>query len=204
MATSFYQYDDLTNESIFRLFHIGKSQTGSTTSSHDVEIHLFEASFNDPPAFEAVSYAWGQSPASSTILCNGKELLVTPNVAEILHVLSAQSNPTAVFWIDSICINQSSIVEKNIQVPRMRSIYSEARLVWLWLGKGTYETKAAMSFLLSVGDILSDSEVSSEHLPRMVKSYTCFKGEEDACEQSERMPYLLRNCRQSSGCSRVL
>ena len=39
------------------------------------------------------------------------------------------------YWIDAICIDQSNIQERNHQVQNMRTIYSEAQSVLIWLGK---------------------------------------------------------------------
>ncbi len=37
-------------------------------------------------------------------------------------------------WVDSICINQESIEEKNHQVRMMWRIYRSAARVWIWIG----------------------------------------------------------------------
>ncbi|KAH3920789.1 hypothetical protein HBH56_009830 [Parastagonospora nodorum] len=151
MASSHYHYDDLSSETAaFRLFRIQKSQPCPTGTFSKVEICLFEATFDGHPEYEAVSYAWGRDPASSTIMCNDKNLDVTPNVEAILHMLSSQANSTGAYWIDSICINQSSVSEKNTQVPRMSSIYSKARLVRIWLGEASHEVETALGFLKKV------------------------------------------------------
>jgi hypothetical protein len=39
------------------------------------------------------------------------------------------------WWIDAICIDQSSIDESNEQVPRMGEIYTSAARVWIWFGQ---------------------------------------------------------------------
>lgn len=39
-----------------------------------------------------------------------------------------------VLWGDALCIDQSDILEKNIQVPLMGLIYSYAESVLAWLG----------------------------------------------------------------------
>jgi hypothetical protein len=41
---------------------------------------------------------------------------------------------TALFWIDTICINQTDMKEKSEQVPRMGKIYGSAEQVLAWLG----------------------------------------------------------------------
>jgi Heterokaryon incompatibility protein (HET) len=38
-------------------------------------------------------------------------------------------------WIDAIFINQADIQEKNVQVPRMKSIYENASEVLVWIGR---------------------------------------------------------------------
>jgi hypothetical protein len=50
--------------------------------------------------------------------------------------------------------HQAWIPERNVQVPRMRSIRNEARLVWIWLGEGIEEIDIAFSFLSEVAAIL--------------------------------------------------
>lgn len=47
-------------------------------------------------------------------------------------------------WIDQLCIDQSSIDEKNHQVAQMGAIFSEAIEVLVWLGKGTDGTEEAV------------------------------------------------------------
>jgi hypothetical protein len=115
MASSPYRYEPLPNES-FRLFRI------EDTNSELIQIHPFEAAFIGPPGFE------GESLDTSTILCDGQTLSVATNVEAILRRLR-QTSSFGTFWIDSMCINQVWIPERNVQVPRMRSICNEARLV---------------------------------------------------------------------------
>jgi hypothetical protein len=63
----------------------------------------------------------------------------------------------------------------------MRSIYSEARLVWIWLGEGTDEIKIAFRFLLEITDIFEEA-LSLEDVYRhvstpIVESHEKFKSE---------------------------
>lgn len=48
-------------------------------------------------------------------------------------------------WIDSICINQNDILERNAQVALMASIYQSARSVIIWLGPADEETKRVLT-----------------------------------------------------------
>jgi len=186
MASSPYHYDDLSNEAAFRLFRIQNSQSCPTGGSSKVRICLFEASFDDYTEYEAVSYAWGRDAASSTIRCNGKDLGVTPNVEAIIRVLSTRTDSTGVFWIDSICINQASISEKNTQVPRMSSIYSEARLVWVWLGEASREVETALVFLEKVAAITESTASFSDSESLLNESHECFKGKDASSERAPK------------------
>ena len=151
MASANYQYEPLTSESSFRVLRLSPLQPGFEEDA-TIEIVLSEADFDRPPHYEAISYAWGNEEANTTIICNGNCLLVTPNVVSVLQTLR-RSNCSQALWIDSIAIDQSSIIEKNIQVPRMRSIYRQATNVWVWLGEGGYEVDIAFQYLLDMDDL---------------------------------------------------
>jgi hypothetical protein len=168
-----YQYTPLSSDNSFRLFKPKKAAKFFNPSSSTIEIELFEASLQNPPPFEAVSYAWGNECATSTILCNGALLYVSPTVHDILHALDGLES----LWIDSICIDQTSTAEKNLQVPRMRTIYVDAEQVWVWLGKGTYETQKAFELLLDIDkEMLWDGTEDQVQFQRMMKRQAQFSG----------------------------
>jgi hypothetical protein len=182
MASAQYRYKSLSDE-CFRLFRI------QSTESDRIEIHLFEAEFKSPPAFEAVSYAWGENHTTSIILCNGQHLSISLNVEAILRRLR-QRVSAGTFWIDSICINQASILERNIQVPRMRSIYSDARLVWIWLGEGIDEIKIAFNFLLEVSAMIEKGQVRPADdfvSPQILKLHEEFTRRNIQCQRVSRL-----------------
>jgi len=51
-------------------------------------------------------------------------------------------------WVDAICINQAADDEKNTQIPLMGTIYTWARVVYIWLGCGSEATDKAIECLL--------------------------------------------------------
>ena len=53
-------------------------------------------------------------------------------------------------WIDAICIDQSSIPERNQQVTHMGEIYTKARRVAVWLGEESPETTVAFQYIEKV------------------------------------------------------
>jgi hypothetical protein len=154
MASTRYQYAPLSSDFAFRLLRL-KQPAHSENSTETSEIELFEASLADPPPFEAVSYAWDHADAHAVLICNDQQLNVSPAIVDIVSALSRISS-TGVLWIDAVCIDQSSILDKNIQVPCMRNIYSEARSVWIWLGRESYEVRHAFHFLAEITGLSRD------------------------------------------------
>ena len=171
MASTPYHYEPLTSESSFRLFRLKRAQPGL------INIHLFDASLENPPKFEAISYAWSQQGLDSTILCNDQPLHVASNVVSILRALQHRDSP-GILWVDSICINQSSTQERNLQVPKMCSIYRQAEKVWIWLGEGSYETDATFNFLAEVAAIIQRSDSIGERCKWLDKPLELFAGKE--------------------------
>lgn len=69
MASTPYQYTPLSSESTFRLLRL-KESAHSSNATETLEIELFDSSLIDPPAFEAVSYAWDHVEPHAILLCN--------------------------------------------------------------------------------------------------------------------------------------
>ncbi|KAK0101982.1 hypothetical protein ONS96_005950 [Cadophora gregata f. sp. sojae] len=68
------------------------------------------------------------------IVLNGRQHYVPTNVHDILRRRSSFLRSSYI-WIDSICIDQINLEEKNRQVPMMRSIYEKASHVYVCLGE---------------------------------------------------------------------
>jgi Heterokaryon incompatibility protein (HET) len=84
------------------------------------------------PIYTALSYNWGSDNQHSTIEVDGKALRVRSNVAEMLRLLARHAQ-SRTLWIDSICIWQDSIDERNSQVRLMGEIYAGANYILSWL-----------------------------------------------------------------------
>lgn len=87
--------------------------------------------------YSALSYCWGDQFASDpeTITideCPG--FCVSGHLADALFRLRCSTEIRRV-WIDAICINQHNVCERNHQVQLMRSVYSHAAKVVVWLGE---------------------------------------------------------------------
>ncbi|KAH7072483.1 heterokaryon incompatibility protein-domain-containing protein [Paraphoma chrysanthemicola] len=85
------------------------------------------------PPYRCLSYTWGSPDELYEIYMNGFVHGVRHNLSEFL-ALAKESFPLQWFWIDALCIDQSNTMERNIQVPRMGTIYCTAQEVVVWLG----------------------------------------------------------------------
>jgi hypothetical protein len=104
------------------------------------------AALADAPEFEALSYRWGDAGITENVSVNGQPFQATTNLASALRRLR-QRGKSHHLWVDAICIDQSSIAEKNMQVPLMRTIYSQATRVLIWLGEEADNSGAAFALL---------------------------------------------------------
>lgn len=100
--------------------------------SYDFECKFHVESLSSPPPYTAVSYMWGESIETLAILLDGKPFDIRSNLFDLLKRLSRQH--TSLLWVDAICINQTTIHERNHQVGLMGQIYSKAERVVIWLG----------------------------------------------------------------------
>ena len=106
--------------------------------------------------YTAVSYMWGPSFPTKSILINGLCYKVGANLWAFLDEVRRRKD-TCTFWVDAICIDQQNIEEKSYQVQFMGEIYSQAVRVILWLGRSY---KQMDEFLVRVSK-LSDSSSST-------------------------------------------
>ncbi|KAK3504188.1 heterokaryon incompatibility protein-domain-containing protein [Neurospora crassa] len=110
-------------------------------------VTLHPASFDDPvfctldhvaldgprDDYIAISYTWGDPTQTKDINLNGHSYPVTTSLHLALTYLRKKNEPRRL-WIDSFCINQRDVAERNAQIPRMRDVYAFAAEVNIWLG----------------------------------------------------------------------
>lgn len=112
------------------------------------------------PPYVALSYTWGPPNPTRSIQIDGCIFKIRENLWEFLHnvrhvrkrVLKLGPDGTekadlqgTFFWIDQICIQQSSHVERNHQVGMMGRIFREAGEVIVWLGRLNVNQDATFS-----------------------------------------------------------
>jgi hypothetical protein len=110
-----------------------------------IECKFQIVSLKNSPMFTALSYTWGPPDAGHLIKINGQDVMIRKNLWEFLkQTLEHGSSRPRWLWIDAVCIDQLSSIEKSHQVAMMGEIYSRAANVLVWLGCGT----KAISFAL--------------------------------------------------------
>jgi hypothetical protein len=130
-----------------------------------------------PEPYEAVSYTWatedGDDSRTGKVYCDNTVISVTKNCEAVLRRLR-QFRGSRRLWVDSICINQSRLRERNHQVGLMDQIYLKASNVciciedpaqdysecidWLRTGKQTTSPGAIIQIaeLFTVCDAFAD------------------------------------------------
>ncbi|MCJ1478165.1 hypothetical protein MMC13_006841 [Lambiella insularis] len=93
-------------------------------------------SLDDDPYYEALSYVWGDPGKTRRIFVGGENFDVTQNLSDFLHCLRSP-RASRLLWADAICIDQTTIVEKNHQLRLMGRIYRQAKEVVVWFGHFT-------------------------------------------------------------------
>jgi len=102
--------------------------------------------------YSALSYTWGDSRSKVPFqITDGKSnktftIEVTVNTIKALEQSALHwSGTTIPFWVDQVCIDQSSSSEKSSQVSMMRDIYKCATDIYVWLGDPTHDSGLAFS-----------------------------------------------------------
>lgn len=148
MAPNQYRHIPLSSSHSIRILKL----LPSVDRDSPIIIDLEEVRITMKPKYRALSYAWGEEAPSCPVRCGNKVLLVTPNCLAAMRQLRDRSGFLR-FWIDSICIDQSSPSERSAQVALMGEIYRDASMVIVWLGEGDQATEDAIEFLISLTDV---------------------------------------------------
>ncbi|KAL5387688.1 hypothetical protein DPSP01_003483 [Paraphaeosphaeria sporulosa] len=82
--------------------------------------------------FNALSYVWGYEKCRREAILDGHCVTIGRNLDSALRCLR-DDLIGRLLWVDALCINQEDIEERNQQVQLMRSIYSSATRVMIWL-----------------------------------------------------------------------
>ncbi|PVH73420.1 HET-domain-containing protein [Cadophora sp. DSE1049] len=121
----------------------------------DIKCSLVRETLPPVQPYDALSYTWGTDPPKKFILFDGTEFPVRENLYQALLRLRLPDIDRRI-WVDAICINQLDIEERNCQVAQMRTVYSNANEVAVWLGEHTDESRRAIQFIPRVFQSVSE------------------------------------------------
>ncbi|KAI7770103.1 hypothetical protein LZL87_013726 [Fusarium oxysporum] len=164
--TDRYKHDPLSGRRSIRILILFPSARDST-----LECLLKEVSLDETVEYEALSYAWGDEDTTgrTSITCCGKRIPITPNCSAALIHLRREDRPR-ILWIDAICIDQTSVQEKNHQIPLMGDIYRNAKYTLMWLGEGTEETRDTLLaiFLFNARRVVENTDQEDQEVPSTI------------------------------------
>ena len=143
MANVSYRHQALLSPRSTRLIELEPSNDYAAP----LRCRLLEISLDNHPPYEALSYSWDAQNPKNQILCSNLNWLITENCDAALRQLRLLDR-VRLLWIDSICIDQTSILERNQQIGLMEEIYARAMEVLVWLGNGNKASNAAMRQLV--------------------------------------------------------
>ncbi|KAK3387392.1 heterokaryon incompatibility protein-domain-containing protein [Podospora didyma] len=150
------------------------------------------ASLDDSPDFHALSYAWESQAATEALICNNYELLVTRNCCSALHSIAQDEwSRSCFFWVDSICIDQDSIAERNHQVTLMADIYKTARVVDIWLGEADQDSLGALKELEFLTWLAKADRVQGDRRMRALQKIRKDQVSSVFKDRNLALPYIL-------------
>lgn len=146
-----FPYRPLSRErSEVRLIRLVDGPDASNDESR-IRLQLRHASLSDDATqYAALSYTWRTAADPAGVYIDGCWVEIGRNLHDAFIQLR-RSGITSWLWVDAICIQQSDAEEKSWQVGQMRSVFSQAEMVYIWLGLGCDETDRVMDWISRVG-----------------------------------------------------
>ncbi|KAK8066638.1 heterokaryon incompatibility (het-6OR allele) [Apiospora hydei] len=135
-----------------------------------IECELEHIDIDITKDYDALSYCWGEASITKPIRLDSMSYPVTTNLFDGLQRLRKSDGPQRL-WIDSLCINQSDLVERSHEIQKMSMIYKHASQVLIWLGDYLPWSEAAVQ---SVADYVADITAirkKNQHVEALVARY---------------------------------
>jgi hypothetical protein len=126
------------------------------------------------PEYIAQSYVCGEGECDFKITVNGGAHYIQPNLSiALLQTKRALQDresgeesdswtQTTWLWIDAICIHQSNVAEREMQIKFMEHIYRGASMTFISLGKRTESQRLLAGFFQWLDDDANTSRLQGE------------------------------------------
>ncbi|OAQ61519.2 heterokaryon incompatibility protein (HET) domain-containing protein [Pochonia chlamydosporia 170] len=131
------------------------------TSSGMLSGKLKKVSIDATPTFVSISHVWGSNLAEARMQVDSgsgnKFVPISRNLESLLQSLLSHSSDTLPqlwqselllpMWIDMVCIDQADEGDKSSQIPLMRRIYSQSKIVLIWINESDGHLRYAFQYL---------------------------------------------------------
>ena len=105
--------------------------------------------------YQAISYCWGDSPATCPILVDGIVFHAPKSATEVLKNFRLEDRPINL-WVDAISIDQVDLNERASQVAMMGDIHAHATQTRIWLGKDNDQTLCQLRICRSIAEQIAE------------------------------------------------
>lgn len=140
-----------------------------------IECRLRVVSLDNNPDFDALSWCWGIDHMSGRLRVNDHDFRCSPNLEIALRHFRSTDSPKT-YWVDAVCINQTDLDEKAVQITLMGVVYSQAQTVRAWLGEPEYDSDKAIEVIKQLqrhrrfrGLEILGGPVNDEHIKAFIK-----------------------------------
>ncbi|KAH8749299.1 heterokaryon incompatibility protein-domain-containing protein [Hyaloscypha sp. PMI_1271] len=127
----------------------------ASSTSLPLQCSIHKTSLNNCEKYLALSYTWGDENNTVPLELQGQTLHVTRNLESALRNIS-QMTKKLVIWADALCINQTDLSERVVQVRLMGDIYRNADHVFIWIGGTEEDGVLALDFIEMLGNAYCD------------------------------------------------
>ncbi|PMD57636.1 HET-domain-containing protein [Hyaloscypha bicolor E] len=113
---------------------------------------------DDRLRYEALSYRWGDMKNPQPVLLidsdnsQPREMFINTNLFAALRQFRRPA-ASRMLWIDLLCINQTNIKERTVQVALMGDIFTSADSVCVWLGESNPDLHKDCQVIRSISDL---------------------------------------------------
>jgi Heterokaryon incompatibility protein (HET) len=131
LSPAMYTYQPLLHYDDIRVIVL---QPKNLSSDGSIHVSLSTYKLEHAPAYEALSYVWGDNRDTVQITANARTVHLGRNLHKALTQLR-HDETFRTLWVDAICINQQDLGEKSQQVSRMRDICAKVCSTIMWIGE---------------------------------------------------------------------
>ncbi|KAI8631995.1 HET-domain-containing protein [Xylariaceae sp. FL1651] len=118
------------------------------------------------PEYEPISYCWSAQEHRRRLVIDGAWFEVGYNLYTALEHLRSRDT-VRTLWCDAICINQTDILERNVQIPLIRHIYQHGQRTIVWLGEQDHKTAHIFRLLKDKAQRIGHQASSKHHRPKI-------------------------------------